>query len=64
VVEVDLKYNNHNLVKVNRVDYICSKCKSRIYWSPTNYFYVIGCRITGNEMLTTCEEQIIKNIIE
>lgn len=46
-------------------DYICIKCGSIFFYTDNEYFIVGDTIVSNLEMATlTCEETIIKNIIE
>ena len=69
-----LNYNNHDLTLANKLSdyhYICNKCNSIIYFTVTGSMWVIDFskvsyleRIRADLENLTCEEIIIKNIIE
>lgn len=68
----DKNYLNHDLAGKNQFEksyFYCIKCNSTIYYDSllnANYLYKYYILINNNweELTLTCEEVIIKNIIE
>ena len=57
-------YLGHNIIRSDAdIFYICTKCNSVIHWNYTNekYFFWVSNWV---ELENTCDEMIIKNIIE
>lgn len=77
MIKIDLHYKNHNLFFYKTLDdgkkyennkdfgyYKCEKCNNIIYFTRDGLYYIVNrYEITSNKELT-CEEHLIKNIIE
>ena len=59
----DKKYLDHNLKYTSWSMYICLKCKTEIIKNrENNHFLLIGGELMA--LIYSCDEMIIKNIIE
>lgn len=66
---INKNYLNHNFIEMKRNnDYICSKCKIMIWYYEglkTQYWMLFNNTVSAGILLNlTCNEMIIKNIIE
>ncbi len=68
-MSIDLNYKNHELIAISKKDHFkCLKCGVNLYYSESNFnfikYHFYGSNIGLSFKKLTCEENIIKNIIE
>ena len=63
MTEDTVEYNCHNLIRTHRIlrNYICTKCLSKIRLYGWYEIFIDGF---WQKITLTCEEQMIKNILE